>query len=140
MVGVVALAIWVVVEGFFPDLQAEIKTKYKPQPSEMMEIINKWASIAVLVVMLVTVRLYSFCVFMVDHPLFSLELFGASIFSAFGQFFVYRMIKHFKQHVLPFTITTRKLFTVLLSIVFFGHSTNWMQILGIFIVMLTVGV
>jgi UDP-galactose transporter B1 len=138
IVGIVALSIWVVVEGFFPDLQAEIKTKYKPQPSEMMEVINKWATIAVFVVMVVSWNFLEFCLFMVTHPFFTLELFVSAFFAAFGQFFVYRMIKHFKQHVLPFTITTRKLFTVWLSIIFFDHQTNWMQSLGIIIVMATV--
>ena len=45
--------------------------------------------------------------------------------------FVYRMIKQFKQHFVPFVITTRKIFTVGLSIVFYNHETNFMQVLGI---------
>lgn len=61
-----------------------------------------------------------------------------SIISAFGQFFVYRMIKQFKQHVLPFTITTRKIFSVVISIIFYHHKTNIIQIFGIFLVFTTV--
>lgn len=38
-----------------------------------------------------------------------------------GQIVVYWMITNFKQHVVPFIITTRKLFTVAISIVFFKH-------------------
>ena len=48
-----------------------------------------------------------------------------------GQMFVYRMIKQFKQHFVPFVITTRKIFTVGLSIVFYNHETNFMQVMGI---------
>lgn len=51
-----------------------------------------------------------------------------------GQMFVYRMIKQFKQHFVPFVITTRKVFTVALSIFFYDHETNFMQILGILMV------
>ena len=59
--------------------------------------------------------------------------------SSFGQFFVYRMIKQFKQHVLPFTITTRKIFTAIISILYYHHKTNFLQIVGILIVFGTVG-
>jgi drug/metabolite transporter (DMT)-like permease len=61
-----------------------------------------------------------------------------SITSGAGQFFVYRMIKQFKQHFVPFTISSRKILTVGISIVFYGHATNWKQILGISIVLFTV--
>lgn len=61
-----------------------------------------------------------------------------SVVSAFGQFFVYRMIKQFKQHVLPFTITTRKIFSVVLSIMFYKHQTHPIQQFGIVLVLGTV--
>lgn len=61
-----------------------------------------------------------------------------SVTSGFGQFFVYRMIKQFKQHFVPFTISSRKILTVALSIVFFKHKTNWLQIIGICIVLFTI--
>ena len=48
--------------------------------------------------------------------------------------FVYRMIKQFKQHIVPFVITTRKIFTVVISIVFYNHPTTMMQIIAIVIV------
>jgi UDP-galactose transporter B1 len=57
-----------------------------------------------------------------------------SILAAVGQIFVYRMAKHFKQHIVPFVITTRKIFTVVISIIVFHHSTTLVQVLGIVIV------
>lgn len=48
--------------------------------------------------------------------------------------FVYRMIKQFKQHFVPFVITTRKIFTVGLSIIVYKHATNVWQILGLILV------
>jgi drug/metabolite transporter (DMT)-like permease len=56
------------------------------------------------------------------------------ILSTIGQMVVYRMIKQFKQHFVPFVITTRKIITVGLSILYFHHETNWGQIVGIIIV------
>jgi drug/metabolite transporter (DMT)-like permease len=51
-----------------------------------------------------------------------------------GQMFVYRMIKQFKQHFPPFVITTRKIFTVGISIVYYQHETNIWQLIGLFLV------
>lgn len=56
------------------------------------------------------------------------------VLSTLGQMFVYRMIKQFKQHFVPFVITTRKIFTVALSIFFYSHPTNFWQILGLVLI------
>lgn len=57
---------------------------------------------------------------------------------AAGQIVVYWMISHFRQHVVPFIITTRKILTVVLSILFFKHTVTIPQILGIIVVFATV--
>ena len=54
-----------------------------------------------------------------------------------GQIFIYRMIKQFKQHIVPFVITTRKIFTVVLSIFIFKHHTTVIQILAIALIFIT---
>lgn len=41
-------------DGFLPDFQAEIKSKYKPQPSEMMVEINKWVAIYCIVYVMIS--------------------------------------------------------------------------------------
>lgn len=44
------------------------------------------------------------------------------------------MIKQFKQHIVPFVITTRKIFTVVISIILYGHNTTFFQILAIILI------
>ena len=78
--------------------------------------------------------------FLYNHPLLTVHMMALSILSTIGQMFVYRMINHFKQHMVPFVITTRKIFTVLISILFFRHETTGWQYLGIAIVFFTVTV
>jgi drug/metabolite transporter (DMT)-like permease len=104
----------------------------------MMADINKWCTIIVAVITIVTLDGWPFLVFMWEHIEFSVDLIVMSVVSGFGQFFVYRMIKQFKQHFVPFTISSRKILTATISIVFYGHQTNWIQILGICIVLFTV--
>ncbi len=51
-----------------------------------------------------------------------------------GQLFIYRMIREFKQHIVPFVCTTRKIITVGLSLIYFNHETSIGQIVSILVV------
>jgi UDP-galactose transporter B1 len=121
-------------DGFLPDFQAQIKAEYKPQPTEMMEQINKWVAIISLFSMAFSLTALNAFVYTFEHPMFFLHLLAMSFLSCAGQFFVYRMIKQFKQHIVPFIITTRKIFTIVLSIFFYSHKTTNVQMIGVFIV------
>ena len=76
--------------------------------------------------------------YLINHLMFSIHLVGMSLSSCLGQFFVYRMIKQFKQHIVPFVITTRKIFTIFISIVYYSHETTFVQLFGVFVVFVTV--
>lgn len=58
-----------------------------------------------------------------------------SVLQVVGQISTYYIVFKFKQHIFPLISTTRKMFTVLLSIVIFGHALSgwqWITILIIF--------
>ena len=57
-----------------------------------------------------------------------------SVLSALGQLVIYRMIKLFKQHIVPFVIATRKCVTVIVNIWHFGHTVNDKQLVGMVLV------
>ena len=48
------------------------------------------------------------------------------------------MIKLFKQHIVPFVIATRKCVTVIVNIVYFGHTVNGKQFVGIGLVFVAI--
>lgn len=54
-----------------------------------------------------------------------------SVLNSVGQLVIYRMIKLFKQHIPPFVIATRKCITVVVNIIYFKHSINTEQTVGI---------
>ena len=88
---------------------------------EMMVAINKWVtiiSIAYSTLLLEIVDIFTFCA---THSYFLFHMVLMGLLSTVGQMFVYRMIKQFKQHFVPFVITTRKIFTVGLSIIIYHH-------------------
>ncbi len=57
-----------------------------------------------------------------------------SVLTFVGQIFVYRMIKQFKQHIVPFVVTTRKIITVGFSLIYFNHKSSLGQVIGILLV------
>ena len=90
----------------------------------MMVSINKWCFIISFVALVLTGHMPLFYKFAWNHPLFMIHLFGMSICGFVGQIFIYKMIRNFKQHIVPFVITTRKIITVGISIIYFEHNVN----------------
>ena len=100
----------------------------------MFEHTNKWVTLISLLYAGATGSITYLVRFAWDYPEFVKDLAMLSILSGVGQIFVYRMVKEFKQHIVPFVITTRKIFTVVISIVVYKHETSGMQVVGIGIV------
>jgi drug/metabolite transporter (DMT)-like permease len=104
----------------------------------MMEHINKWVAIISFISMIASLTVKSAFMYCFYHPMFVLHLLALSILSTLGQFVVYSMIKQFKQHIVPFVITTRKILTVVISIIFYQHKTSTIQLLGMIVVIAAV--
>ncbi len=66
--------------------------------------------------------------------MFVVHLLSMNSLAFIGHIFIYKMIKDFKQHIVPFVITTRKIITVGISMVYFGHASSFLQICGIVLV------
>lgn len=66
--------------------------------------------------------------------MFTAHLVAMSVLTFIGQIFVYRMIKQFKQHIVPFVVTTRKIITVGFSLIYFNHKSSLGQVIGILLV------
>jgi drug/metabolite transporter (DMT)-like permease len=71
------------------------------------------------------------------HPLFLVHLLSMASLAFIGHIFIYKMIKDFRQHIVPFVITARKIISVGISMFYFHHSSSFMQIVGILIVFST---
>jgi UDP-galactose transporter B1 len=122
-------------DGFLPDFQAVIKTVYKPPAIVMLEMVNKWATIICLIFTFSTGHLVPIFNFILTHNRLIIDLALIGILSAAGQFFVYYLCNVFKQHIVPLIVGTRKIFTVALSIFYYGHDISIPQILGLLIVL-----
>lgn len=103
----------------------------------MFEQINKWVTVLSFIYALISGQFFYFCRFSAKYPQILKDIFALAFLSTLGQIFVYRMIKQFKQHIVPFVITTRKIFTVVLSIFFYKHETTFTQLLAIGLIFVT---
>jgi len=56
-----------------------------------------------------------------------MDIAALSILNALGQIVIYKMIKLYKQHIPAFIIGIRKCLTVVVNIIYFGHSVNMEQ-------------
>jgi UDP-galactose transporter B1 len=122
-------------DGFVPDFQAEIKEKFKPTPIEMLVSVNKWVAIFALIYLVGSWKAVDFINYCIEHTEFVWDMLIVSVLSFLGQLFVYRMIKMFRQHIVPFAIATRKIMTVGVSIVYFKHDWSWEQVVSILVVL-----
>lgn len=115
-------------DGFLPDLQAEIKSEYKPSVMEMYLQINKYTFLVSMTFSLVTGKLLYFFEFFSTHDEIVQDIVILSVLNALGQIVIYKMIKMYKQHIPAFIIGIRKCLTVVVNIVYFGHSVNTEQL------------
>ena len=100
----------------------------------MMVEINKWCCIIAISYCVISGEIVGFVTFAWRHPLFSFHLMLMATLSFIGHIFIYNMIKDFKQHIVPFVITTRKIISVGISMLYFRHASSLLQVMGILIV------
>lgn len=96
--------------------------------------INKWVFVFSLCYSMLTFDLWYIAEFIYDHPTVLYDILGISCMNFFVQMFVYYIIQKFKQHIAPFVITIRKIFSVIISIFWFSHSIHSMQWIGVGVV------
>ena len=99
-----------------------------------MTQINKFITIVGIVFHIISLNFVDFLFYIISHPEFLIVAIGFSFTGLIGQIFIYRLIKQFRQHIVPVVVTVRKIFAVFISIIFFKHETNIYQIIGMLIV------
>ena len=134
LVGIVLMVFSLIGEGLLPDFQAVIKQNYKPTSTVLLVFVNKWTFIISFLFSIVMGHSLEIVNFMYHHQRMLIDNILIGVLSFLGQIFIYRLVKQFKQHIVPFIITTRKIFTIALSIAYYGHQYNSQQVVGVLIV------
>lgn len=138
VIGMLFLLASLIGDGFLPDLQAEIKSLYKPSAMDMYYYINLSTFIIAFIYSILSLQIIEIFIFLRDYQSICWDLLCLSFLNSIGQLVIYQMIKNFKQHVPCFVIATRKCFTVIVNIIYFHHSINFLQIIGIVTVFIAI--
>jgi UDP-galactose transporter B1 len=107
-----------------------MRAKYAPTGQHMMLNINTFSSIFVSLSLYTSGEPIEFWSFATRHPEVLLHMGSLGLAGALGQLFIFRMISAFGSLSNSLVTTTRKFFTVLFSVLFFGNSLSGKQWLG----------
>lgn len=128
------LAISITADALFSDSQAYSKVEFKPTSNQLFTCTSFFSFLYVFIFTFIIGEGFEQIHFCINHPTVMIDLVVMSVLQVLGQISIYYVILNFKQHIFPLISTTRKVLTVLLSILIFGHHLNGMQWLSIFMV------
>lgn len=114
--------------------QERIRNELHPSGLETMEYVSLYGMLLMIPVVSVAdfFKATSVVGYLSANPQMLGQLLLYSLVSAFGQIFIFRVIAHFGNLTLTIVTTTRKFFTVMLSILLFSHiltAEQWVCVL-----------
>lgn len=116
-----------------------MKSEHHTKPGHMMLWMNAWASLMLFVCLILTGELWQFIDFLQRFTFVISFILQFAAMSATGQLFIFLTISSFSPLACSLVTTTRKFFTVLCSVLFFGNSLSGQQWLGTSLVFLGLG-
>jgi len=129
-VGEILLLVSLTCDGLTGAVQERMKVEHKTKSGHMMMAMNKWSVGYLAVALAFTGEGLEFLGFIQRHPHVLWQLASFSVASALGQFFIFLCVSDFGPLPCSIITTTRKFFTVLASVIFFGNSLITRQWMG----------
>lgn len=134
--GVVYIVMSLVLDGVTAGFQKRLKTEtakvgVKPKPYDFMFWTNLYMCITAAVIATILGEMQTGLGFCLANPEIMSKIIKFAVCSAVGQSFIFYTIANFDPLVLSTVTTTRKIFSVLLSIFLKGHSLSAMGWSGI---------
>lgn len=138
--GLVLLSLSLVLDGVTGSAQERLKARCKPTVHEMMFFMNSWALAYLTVAAYASGQGTAGLRFCMENPAVMSSLLGFSLAATLGQNFIYFTISNFNPLVCTTITTTRKFFTILFSVLVYGHPINAAQWGGVGMVFTGIGV
>ncbi|XP_022709814.1 solute carrier family 35 member B1-like [Varroa jacobsoni] len=128
--GNMLLAVSLALDGLLAATQDRMKQNFQTKSLHMMFHLNLVSIIFLTICVAYTGELPAFAAFLQKYPQLYGEVFLFAVCSAVGQIFIYSTVAEFGPLVCSIVTTTRKLFTVIASILLFGNALTERQWLG----------
>lgn len=126
-------------DGITGPLQERLVARNNPSTHQLMFWQNLCSAVWVGVGSLATGEITSALAFVARFPEVTWDILLFSLVSALGQNFIFYTVRNFNALVVTTITTTRKMFTVLLSIFVFNHSMVARQWVGLVLVFFAIG-
>ncbi|XP_013189474.1 solute carrier family 35 member B1 homolog [Amyelois transitella] len=120
-IGEILLLLSLTMDGLTGAVQERIKAESSPTAYSMMLNTNGWSTIISGVGVLLSGEIFKFISFVSLYPEILLYLIAFALTGALGQLFIFFMVSEFGPLPCSVVTTTRKFFTVLASVIFFGN-------------------
>ncbi|CAL8113714.1 unnamed protein product [Orchesella dallaii] len=138
--GELLLVMSLAMDGLTGAIQERMRVNnQKPNSAVMMKMMNLFSIGYTLVALVLSSEIYSFIVFVLNHPEVVWKITTFCIASSLGQFFIFVMVTDFGPLPCSIVTTTRKFFTVLASVILFGNVLTNTQWTGAVLVFLGLG-
>ncbi|PAV91862.1 hypothetical protein WR25_15615 [Diploscapter pachys] len=123
-----------VLDGTTTSIQDRINKKYHRTGQTMMYYMNLYSTFYLTVGLLLTGELMDFIGFVYRHPMVLSDMAILAVSSCGGQYFIFKTIAEFSPLTCSIITTTRKLFTIIISVIFMNHPLTERQIYGTVVV------
>ncbi len=117
-------------DGLTGAVQERMKSEHQSKSGHMMRNMNLYSIAYLGVALVATGEIWAFAAFVGRHPTILGQLALFSVASALGQYFIFMCVAEFGPLPCSIATTTRKFFTVLFSVLFFGNALITRQWLG----------
>ena len=121
-------------DGFTGAFQDRMRSEHNPKFSQLMYNMNFWSSWILLFTLLATGEIWLFIDFVKRYPKILNDMVVFSALGAVGQLFIFLTVTEFGPLPCSIVTTTRKFFTVLTSILYFGNPATSRQYIGVVLV------
>lgn len=129
--GITLLVLSLLMDGVTGPLQERLVSKFQPSTHQLMFWQNFTAALWLLLALVITGEGGQAVAFVSKYPETLQDVFAFSFVSALGQNFIFYTVRNFNALVVTTITTTRKMFTILLSIFIYKHSVKPRQWVGL---------
>lgn len=133
-IGLILIGISLLSDGVLGAIEDRMRAATKPSTFNFMFSINMYSAIFLAVGTVLTGEISKFYEFALKYPDVYAKIGSAAIVGSFGQIFIFMMISEFGPLPCSIVTTTRKFFTVLISVLFMGNPLSTRQIFATAIV------
>uniref|UniRef100_A0A336LX89 CSON003125 protein n=1 Tax=Culicoides sonorensis TaxID=179676 RepID=A0A336LX89_CULSO len=129
--GEILLAVSLLMDGLCGGIQDRIRHTSGPPPFAMMSKINGYSSVLVIIGAFSVNEVTQFIDFCSRFPHVLINIGILAVVNVIGQSFVYMILTTNGSLSCSFVTTVRKLLSILLSVIFFNHSIEFYQWIGL---------